>query len=305
MSVNVAVIPVAGRGTRLIPLTKSQPKEMLPLGRKPTVQHVVEELTHSGIRELLFITGPGKTAIENHFDIDGELVEHLRAVGKEDLLAELDFEREEIAYFYTRQRRQLGLGHAVLCARPFVGQRPFLVALGDSLIGLENQSNVCARMIECFEREQPDAVIAFQEVDPAEVVHYGIAAVRGNAGGSHGSGLEQFELADLVEKPRVDEAPSNLAVAARYICRPEIFAKIEQTPPGKGGEIQLTDALQMLLREGGRVLGVRLAPGEKRYDVGNFEAYFHAFLEVALADPQYGQGVAEHARRLLAELPES
>ena len=212
MPVHVAVIPVAGRGTRLLPLTKCQPKEMLPLGRKPTVQHVVQELAWSGIREMLFITGPGKAAIENHFDIDAEIVQHLRSTGKEDLLAELDFERADIDYFYTRQRRQLGLGHAILCARPFVGQRPFLVALGDSLIGLNSRSDVCRRMIEHFDREGVDAVIAFQKVPREDVVKYGIAQPRGDAG-------DVFELEDLIEKPAVEEAPSNLAVAARYICR--------------------------------------------------------------------------------------
>jgi UTP--glucose-1-phosphate uridylyltransferase len=301
MPVKVAVIPVAGRGTRLIPLTKSQPKEMLPLGRKPTVQHVVEELYRSGIGEMLFITGPGKSAIENHFDIDDQMVQHLRTTGKEDLLADLDFERQKIDYFYTRQRRQLGLGHAVLCSRPFVGQRPFLIALGDSLIGLNSRSDVCHRMIETFDREGADAVIAFQRVPRDEVVHYGIALPRLENGGEAG---DVFELADLVEKPSVDAAPSNLAVAARYICRPNIFDYLDRTPPGKGDEIQLTDAFRLLLREGGRILGVQLAPGEKRYDVGNFESYFHAFLEAALADPQYGSTVARHMRRLLSELPD-
>ncbi|MCA9214623.1 MAG: NTP transferase domain-containing protein, partial [Planctomycetales bacterium] len=285
MPVTVAVVPVAGRGTRLLPLTKSQPKEMLPLGRKPTVQHVVQELAISGIREMLFVTGPGKTAIENHFDIDTELVNHLRESGKEDLLADLDFEREQIEYFYTRQRQQLGLGHAVLCAKPFVGHRPFLIALGDSLIGLNNRSDVCDRMINHFDREGVDAVIAFQKVPREEVIHYGIAQPKGNIG-------EVFELEDLVEKPSVDQAPSNLAVAARYICRPSIFDRLARTKPGKGNEIQLTDALRLSIREGGRILGVQLAPGEKRYDVGNFESYYDAFLEAALADPQYGPGVA-------------
>ncbi len=297
MPVNVAVIPVAGRGTRLLPLTKSQPKEMLPLGRRPVVQHVVQELTRTGVSEMLFVTGPGKTAIENHFDIDTEMVRHLRNSGKEDLLAELDFEREDIDYFYTRQRRQLGLGHAVLCSRPFVGQRPFLIALGDSMIGLHSRSDICGRMIEHFDREGADAVIAFQKVPREEVIHYGIAQPRGDVG-------DVFDLADLVEKPSVGQAPSNLAVAARYICRPSIFDQLERTAPGKGDEIQLTDALRTLLHEGGRILGVQLEPGERRYDVGNFESYFQAFVEAALADSQYGPSVAKHIRKLMNEYPE-
>src|SRR5947199_2432411 len=167
MSIDLAVVPVAGQGTRLLPSTKSQPKEMLPVGRKPVVQYVVEELAQSGIRRLLFITGPGKTSIENHFDLNGELIAFLRETGREELLAELAFERQDLEYFYTRQRRQLGLGHAVLCARSLVGPQPFVVALGDSIIGLHAQSDVVRRMTAQFEEGDAQAVIAFEEV-PAE-----------------------------------------------------------------------------------------------------------------------------------------
>src|SRR5688572_15828490 len=135
MSIDLAVVPVAGHGTRLLPSTKSQPKEMLPVGRKPVVQYVVEELAQAGMRRLLFVTGPGKTSIENHFDINGELIAYLRETGREELLEELEFERKVPEYFYTRQRRQLGLGHAVLCAEPLVGRQACVVALGDSIIG--------------------------------------------------------------------------------------------------------------------------------------------------------------------------
>jgi len=295
MPVDIAVVPVAGRGTRLLPLTKSQPKEMLPVGRKPVVQYVVEELARCGIVRLLFITGPGKTAIENHFDIDLELVTHLRETGKEELLEELAFEREDLEYFYTRQRRQLGLGHAVLCAQPAVGRQPFVVALGDSIIGLHAQSNVVRMMIEEFDRQRADAVIAFERVAPAEVIHYGIARPR--AGGDD----EVFDLADVVEKPEVEEAPSNLAVAARYVFSPVIFDYLRRTPPGKGDEIQLTDAVRMLIGDGGRVLGVSLAEDEKRFDIGNFESYFEAFVEFALSDPLYGAALHARVTQLLAE----
>jgi len=293
-SVDLAVVPVAGRGTRLLPLTKSQPKEMLPMGRKPVVQYVVEELARCGIGRLLFVTGPGKTAIENHFDIDAELIANLRETGKEELLRELAFEREDLEYFYTRQRRQLGLGHAVLCARPVVGQQPFVVALGDSIIGLHAQSGVVRTLIEHFESARADAVIALEEVPPKEVVHYGIAKPREAAG-------EVFALDDLVEKPSVAEAPSNLAVAARYVFSPAIFDCLEKTSPGKGNEIQLTDAIHALIRQGRTVLGVRLPPGERRFDIGNFESYFAAFAEFALADPQYGPALRAHVRRLLGD----
>jgi UTP--glucose-1-phosphate uridylyltransferase len=294
MTVNLAVVPVAGRGTRLLPLTKSQPKEMLPVGRKPVVQYVVEELARCGVKRLLFVTGPGKTAIENHFDIDAELIANLRETGREELLEELAFEREDLEYFYTRQRRQLGLGHAVLCASPVVGQQPFVVALGDSIIGRHAQSKVMGTMIEAFEGGRADAVVALEEVPPEEVVHYGIATPRTSTAGA-------FALADIVEKPSMAESPSNLAVAARYVFSSAIFDCLERTRPGKGNEIQLTDAIRRLIREGGKVLGVCLGPGEHRYDIGTFETYFRAFAEFALTDPQYGQSLRAHLEQLLAQ----
>jgi UTP--glucose-1-phosphate uridylyltransferase len=316
MGVVDAVVPVAGLGTRLLPATKSQPKEMLPVVGKPVVQYVVEELHLSGVRRLLFITGPGKTSIENHFDVNSELIAFLRETGKEELLEELDFERQELQYFYTRQRKQLGLGHAVLCARPFVGDQPFVVALGDSIIGLTAQSLIVRRMIEEFERTGADAVVAFEEVPADQVVNYGIAKptsppnppLRGGGtsppsptlrSGEGGKGGEVFELADVIEKPGVAEAPSNLAVAARYVFRPAIFQLLAETPPGKGGEIQLTDAIRLLIKKGGRVLGMRLAGTERRFDIGNFESYFQAFCEFALADPRYGPGLRDFLQRLI------
>jgi UTP--glucose-1-phosphate uridylyltransferase len=292
MHVDLAIVPVAGQGTRLLPSTKSQPKEMLPVGRKPVVQYVVEELALSGMRRLLFITGPGKTSIENHFDLNAELIAFLRETGKEELLTELDYERQNLQYFYTRQRRQLGLGHAVLCAQPLVGEQPFVVALGDSIIGLHAQSDIVRRMVEEFARSRADAVIAFETVPREDVVQYGVAKPRGSAG-------PIFELEDIVEKPSVAEAPSNLAVAARYVFAPRVFEMLAQTPPGKGGEIQLTDAVRLLLQQGGKVLGMRLAEGERRFDIGNFESYFRAFVEFALADPRYGAELREFVRQLL------
>jgi UTP--glucose-1-phosphate uridylyltransferase len=293
MPIDLAVVPVAGQGTRLLPSTKSQPKEMLPVGRKPVVQYIVEELALSGIRRLLFITGPGKTSIENHFDLNPELIAYLRETGKEELLEELDFERQGLEYFYTRQRKQLGLGHAVLCARPLIGEQPFVVALGDSIIGVNAQSLIVRRMIEEFDRSGADAVIAFEEVPGKEVVQYGIAKPRSQD-------RPIFELADVVEKPGVAEAPSNLAVAARYIFRPGIFALLAETPPGKGGEIQLTDAIRTLIKKGGRVVGIQLPPEERRFDIGNFESYFQAFCEFALADARYGPRLRAYMSELLA-----
>jgi UTP--glucose-1-phosphate uridylyltransferase len=296
MSIDIAVVPVAGLGTRLLPATKCQPKEMLPVGRKPIVQYVVEELAKSGIRRLLFVTGARKTAIENHFDEDSALNQLLRQQGKEDELAELDFERQEMEYFYTRQRRQLGLGHAVLCARPLVGQQPFVVALGDSIIGLNAESSIVRRMIDVFENDAADVVVAFEEVPRREVSKYGIAQPRGQVD-------DVFELERVVEKPDIDNAPSNLAVAARYVFNPIIFDKLSETKPGKGGEIQLTDAIQRMLDDGYKGIGMRLATGERRFDIGNFDSYFRTFAEFALADPKYGPSLREFVRSLVRDAP--
>jgi len=291
MDIDIAVVPVAGLGTRLLPATKSQPKEMLPVGRKPVVQYVIEELTRVGTRQILFVTGPGKASIENHFDLNSELIQTLRDTGKEELLAELEFERSAVQYFYTRQRQLLGLGHAVLCARSFVGRRPFIVALGDSIIGMHAESDVVRRMSRCFMERDAVAVIAFEEVPLEEVSSYGVASPK-TAG-------DVFELADVVEKPSPEEAPSNLAIAARYILSPAIFDALERQAPGKGGEIQLTDAIRALIREGGKAYGVRLTGGERRYDIGNFDAYFQAFVEFALADPKHGAALRRHLEDLL------
>jgi UTP--glucose-1-phosphate uridylyltransferase len=290
-AIDIAVIPVAGLGTRLLPATKSQPKEMLPVGRKPVVQYVVEELTRVGITRVLFITGPGKASIENHFDLNAELIQTLREGGKEDLLAALEYERATVQYFYTRQRQLLGLGHAVSCARSFVGNQPFVVALGDSIIGMHAESDVVQRMSRCYLEKNAAAVIAFEEVPHDEVSQYGIAKPKTDD--------ELFEIVDLVEKPSPREAPSNLAIAARYVLSPAIFQALAQTRRGKGGEIQLTDAIRAVIQNGGRAYGVRLRPGERRYDIGNFEAYFEAFVAFALTDPKFGPALRRHLLEVL------
>jgi UTP--glucose-1-phosphate uridylyltransferase len=291
MDIDIAVVPVAGLGTRLLPATKSQPKEMLPVGRKPVVQYVVEELTRVGMREVLFITGPGKASIENHFDLNPELIHTLRDTGKEELLSELEFERARVQYFYTRQRQTLGLGHAVLCAKSFVGRRPFVVALGDSIIGMHAESDVVGRMKRTFIEKDAAAVIAFEEVPLEEVSQYGIAKPRTTG--------DIFEIADLIEKPSPGEAPSRFAIAARYVLAPSIFDALARTAPGKGGEIQLTDAIRTVIHDGGRVYGVTLGGHERRYDIGNFDAYFQAFVEFALADPRHGAELRRHLEHLL------
>jgi len=289
--INIAVVPVAGLGTRLLPATKSQPKEMLPVGRKPVVQYVVEELTRMKMKRVLFITGPGKTSIENHFDLNEELIQELRESGKEELLEELEYERAPLQYFYTRQRELLGLGHAIQCAEPFVGNQPFVTALGDSIIGMHARSDIVQRMSRCFVEKNASAVIAFEKVPLEEVHRYGIAKPKHDG--------DTFEIEDLIEKPSRTEAPSNLAIAARYVFAPAIFDAIKRTPPGKGGEIQITDAIRLLIKDGGKVYGICLRADEKRYDIGNFQAYFRAFVEFALEDEKQGPALRKHIEALL------
>ena len=294
MAIKTAIVPVAGLGTRLIPVTKSQPKEMLPVGRKPVVQYIVEDLINFGIERILFITGSNKTSIENYFDIHTELVNTLREKGKEDILAELQFDYTPTRYFFTRQRQLLGLGHAVLCGREFIGDDPFVVALGDSIIGLKAQNNLLQRMQTCYQQTDCAAVVAFESVSRDDVARYGIAHPADE------SPAAMFRLQDVIENPDPADAPSQLAIAARYIFKPQIFTALAQTSPGTGGEIQLTDAIRHLIQSGQTVYGVRLTADEQRYDIGNFASYFRAFVEFALADDKYGADL----RAYLATLQE-
>ena len=287
-----AVVPVAGLGTRMLPATKSQPKEMLPVGKKPIVQYVVEELVEAGIEQLLFVTGRGKNSIENHFDFDHQLMRSLRETGKEDLLGELEFERFNVHFYYTRQRMQRGLGDAISCAERFAGDSAFAVALGDSIIGMETSSCV-RKMIEAAGADNNVCIIAVEEVEPEAVSNYGCVKPVGSTSG------QLFEISDLIEKPSPAEAPSNLVIAGRYILPPSIFDAIRRTAPGAKGEIQLTDAIRLLRGTGCRLLALRLPPGERRYDIGNFESYFETFMEFALADKEYGPRLRERMRKLL------
>lgn len=276
-----AIVPVAGVGTRLLPATKSQPKEMLPVARKPIVQYVAEELVANKIDQILFVTGRNKTSIENHFDTDPELIRTLSAANKNDLLKELQFEDHQANFFYTRQRLQKGLGDAILCGENFAGEQPFVVALGDSILGLHAQSKTVLKMTGLFETCHATCVIAVEEVPPDQTVHYGIVKVQEGEG-------EWLRVLDLVEKPQPGKAPSNLAIAGRYAFSPVIFDMIRRVKPDSRGEIQLTDAMAKMCEEGHRVLAVKLPPNERRYDIGNFPSYFETFVEFALADPDYG-----------------
>ena len=295
-----AIIPVAGRGTRMLPLTKSLPKEMLPVGRAPVVQYVVEELERNNFNSILLVNSAGKDAIENHFDLDADLMNHLRQSGKDDLVRQLDFLHRETRVFSTRQREQRGLGDAILHGESFTRNEPFAVALGDSILGRFGQSVVLSQMREIFETEKCAAVVAFREVEANEVHRYGIAhpAEKPQEG-------RTFALRDLVEKPAPHQAPSQLAIAGRYVFSPAIYSALRETKPGKDGEIQLTDAMRGLLQNGERVLGIVLPPGEERFDIGNFPSYFKAFVEFALCDPIYGETLRQHTRKLLSEEKEN
>jgi UTP--glucose-1-phosphate uridylyltransferase len=289
-----AIVPVAGFGTRLLPATKSQPKEMLTVARKPIVQYVVEELAANGIEQILFITSRNKTSIENHFDSDPELVRQLSATRKTELLGEISFEDLQTKFFYTRQRVQRGLGDAIQCGENFAGEQPFVVALGDSIVGLNAQSRAISRMIEIFETRRATCVIAVEEVPVEETQNYGIVCIDGEEEGC-------YRVVNLVEKPKPDVAPSNLAIAGRYVFSPLIFDMIRRVEPDNKGEIQLTDAIQMMCEEGKRVLAVKLPKNEKRYDIGNFPSYFETFVEFALADPVHGKEFRATLERLLQE----
>ncbi len=267
---------------------------MLPVARKPIVQYVVEELVSNGIQQILFVTGRSKASIENHFDHDPELFEALRSANRHDLLSEIDFESLKANFFYTRQRLQQGLGDAVLCGENFAGEEPFLVALGDSILGLHAVSRAVSRMMDVFDSKRASCVVAVEEVPAEETKHYGI--VQPETGPDN-----VFRIVNLVEKPSSKDAPSNLAIAGRYIFSPVIFDMIRRVQPDRRGEIQLTNAIQYLCDEGRRVMAVKLMPAEKRYDIGNFPSYFETFVEFALADPQFGPEFRTVLERLLAQ----
>ncbi len=292
MGIEKAVIPVAGAGTRLLPATKSQPKEMLPVGRKPVVQYVVEELVAQGLRKILFITGRKKRSIEDHFDKDPELVRMLTESGNNGLLEQLEYEKAEVSFFYVRQGLPLGLGHAIGCAEDFVGDEPFVVALGDTIMQPTESPTLVHRLIQSHLSHKSNCTLAVCEVSEDEVNRYGIVKPKAEEG-------EEFEAETLVEKPAKGEMASRYAIAARYVFNPNIFEAIRRTPPGMGGEIQITDAIGVLLQMGGKVRCLKLGPGEKRYDIGNHQAYFRAFVDFALMDEEYGYTVRQYLQRKL------
>jgi len=266
--VTKALIPVAGLGTRFLPATKALPKEMLPLVDKPVIQYVVEEAVDTGLTDILMITGRNKSALENHFDRVAELEQTLMAKGDEDRLEQVQESTELADIYYTRQGDPKGLGHAVLTGKQHIGDHSFAVLLGDDVIDAKDP--LLSRMIQIHE-ETGDNVIALMEVDPSEISMYGCAAVTKTEIG------DVVIVNDLVEKPRTEDAPSNLAVIGRYVLRPEMFTLLEQTEPGRGGEIQLTDALEAAVANPEIAGGVRgvIFKGD-RFDTGDKVGFLKA-----------------------------
>jgi UTP--glucose-1-phosphate uridylyltransferase len=279
-----AIIPAAGLGTRLLPATKSQPKEMLPVGRKPILQYVVEELQAAALHQILIITGRRKRVIEDHFDADPHLVSALKQAGNETAMSSLDYVEGKSRFFYTRQSTPKGLGHAVALGGDFVDSDDCVVALGDSLIAADDPAAPVKAMMEAHRQLGAAAIVAVEKVPPEEAFRYGIVSISG----SEPPPGEPVTMTDIIEKPATGTAPTSLAVAARYVFDPTIFEALDRTLPDKLGEIQLTDAIRLLIQMGKPVYAWLLAPDQRRYDVGNFESYFRTFVDFALADERYG-----------------
>ena len=279
MAISKAVIPAAGLGTRFLPATKAMPKEMLPVVDKPAIQYVVEEAVESGLTDVLMITGRNKNALENHFDRATELEATLEKKGDQKRLQEVIRSTHLANIHYVRQKDPLGLGHAVLRSHMHVGDNPFAVLLGDDII--DPAETLLSDMVALYDNS-PATIVALQEVDPSQVHLYGIATVDNTVSD------DVVRITGLVEKPTADTAPSNLAVIGRYILQPNIFPALEDTQPGSGGEIQLTDALNKVATDtsNGGVLGVVFRG--KRYDTGDRLDYLKAIVQVAITRDDLG-----------------
>lgn len=291
--ISKAVIPAAGLGTRFLPATKATPKEMLPVVDKPAIQYVVEEAVHAGLSDVLMITGRNKRPLEDHFDRNYELEEALRRKGDESRLAKVQESSDLATMHYVRQGDPRGLGHAVLCAAPHVGDEPFAVLLGDDLI--DARDPLLSRMVD-IQRRHGGSVIALMEVDPAQIGLYGCAAVKPT------DVEDVVEVTGLIEKPGPAEAPSNYAVIGRYVLDPAVFDVLRETEPGRGGEIQLTDALQALAAEpglGGPVHGVVFKG--RRYDTGDRGDYLRAIVRLACEREDLGPDFRAWLRSYVTE----
>jgi UTP--glucose-1-phosphate uridylyltransferase len=288
MKVKKAVFPVAGLGTRFLPATKSSPKEMLSLIDKPLVHYVVEEAVSSGIEQILFVTGRGKRSLEDYFDISFELESQLNEKGKAAELSQVRKIAEMVNIFYVRQKQALGLGHAILCAREFVGDEPFAVLLGDDIIDADRPC--LAQLIDVYQACQ-GTVLALKHVPLESISAYGCVKANRRTERS-------YQIVDMVEKPKREEAPSDLAIIGRYILTPDIFPILEHQEPGKGGEIQLTDAVRKLLSEKG-VYGCCFEG--THHDCGNKLGFLKATVDMALKRKEFNGSFTAYLKQRLEE----
>ena len=291
MRIKKAVIPAAGLGTRFLPATKAQPKEMLPIVDKPTIQYIVEEAINAGIESILIITGRGKRNIEDHFDKSYELESELKRKGNNSMLSMVEDISHLVNVFYVRQKEAMGLGHAIGCARDFVGNEPFAVLLGDDVVVSEQPA--IGQLMEVYEKRGA-SVLGVQRVDKADVDKYGVIDPANDINGGR-----LHEVKDLVEKPSTDEAPSNLAILGRYIITPEIFEILAVQQPGKNGEIQLTDALKTLTNSQGMYA---YEFEGKRYDVGDKLGFLKATVEFALNRDDLSERFGAYLKNVVKDL---
>ena len=292
-----AVIPAAGLGTRVLPATKAQPKEMLVIVDKPALQYLVEELLAAGIEEILIITGRNKGSIENHFDYSYELARTLEENGKKDLLKVVNHISEMSNIYYVRQKKPLGLGHAISCAEAFVGDEPFVVLLGDDIIYTDKEKGqlpVTKQLVEKYKELQGGTILGVQEVPHKNVSKYGIIKPLIK--------IDEKTVAveDFIDKRSVDEAPSNLAALGRYVLEPEIFSYLKNTKPGKGGEIQLTDAILEMKNNGEKLYAYNF--DGLRYDTGDKFGMFVANVEFGLRHEELKDRVKEYLKGLIEKL---
>ncbi len=290
MKIRKAIFPAAGLGTRFLPATKAQPKEMLPLVDKPVIQYVIEEAMASGIESIIIVTGRGKNAIEDHFDVSFELEKILESRGKIQLLEQVRSISNMVSLAYVRQKEALGLGHAILAARDMIGDEPFAVLLGDDII--DSPVPCTQQMIETFYRYQT-SILATQVVEGPEISQYGV--IKG-VPVEDGENPKTYRVSDLVEKPSFQEAPSNLAIIGRYILTPAIFDVLAETSPDQGGEIQLTNGLRRLLSR--QAIHAYRFDG-KRYDAGDKLGFLKATVEFALKRPDLGEAFRAYLKTLL------
>ncbi|MFD1780008.1 UTP--glucose-1-phosphate uridylyltransferase GalU [Fredinandcohnia salidurans] len=282
MKVRKAIIPAAGLGTRFLPATKAQPKEMLPIVDKPTIQYIVEEAIESGIEDIIIVTGRGKRSIEDHFDKAYELEDTLAKKEKYDLLQQVQAVANFANIHYIRQKEPKGLGHAIFCASRFIGNEPFAVLLGDDIV--QSETPTLKQLIDIYDAYQTP-VIGVQPVEESDVSKYGIIQIK------HQLSDKLFELSSLVEKPSVKEAPSNYAIMGRYVLTPEIFSILENQKPGKGEEIQLTDAINRL-NDLEKVLALHFEG--KRYDIGDKLSFIQATIEIALSRKEFSEELKDY-----------